>query len=240
MGKAYFKKKRFEAKERKFQYELIRVTNTGFQSQEFNDAGRYPESLKPILIDDNLITVGFYANRKDVIKNLIFKSVHVSSNKDIVFSAEEYFVSQSEDISSGSTKKVNKYHYNDILCAKLNASGKMEWARNINKTEVTQGDAAYTSYTAYGHNNNTYFFINSGENPQELSKERIRFKQGYSRNPNLFVIKIADDGSLSHKKLIDDKEIRLPISNYFLKGLKPFGKYFLVSKSILKVSFSSI
>ena len=252
MGKAYFKKKRFEAKERKFQYELIRVTNTGFQSQEFNDAGRYPESLKPILVDNNLITVGFYADRKDnrynglvhfklnpntlaiasknynpfsdqfmidkfgretnaVIKNLIFKSVHVSSNKDIVFSAEEYFVSQSEDISSGSTKKVNKYHYNDILCAKLNASGKMEWARNINKTEVTQGDAAYTSYTAYSHNNNMYFFINSGENPQELSKERIRFKQGYSRNPNLFVIKIADDGSLSHKKLIDDKEIRLPI-----------------------------
>ena len=145
------------------------------------------------------------------IKNLIFKDVHITPAKDIVFSAEEYFVTQGEDISGGSTKKTNRYHYNDIVCAKLNASGKMIWARNINKTELTQGDAAYASYAAYGHDDDMYFFINSGENPQKLSKERIMFKQGYSRNPNMFVIKIASDGSLSHKKLIDDKEIRLPI-----------------------------
>ncbi len=252
MGKAFFKKKRFEAKERKFQYELVRVTNTGHQIQEFNDAGRYPESLKPVLLDDNLIVVGFYSERKNnrynglvhfklnpttlaiqskkynafseqfmvdkfgretdaEIKNLIFKDVHITPTKDIIFSAEEYFVTHGEDISGGGTKKTNRYHYNDIVCAKLNTSGEMVWARNINKTELTLGDAAYASYAAYGHGDDMYFFINSGENPQKLSKERIIFKQGYSRNPNMFVIKIAADGSLSHKKLIDDKEVRLPI-----------------------------
>jgi transcriptional regulator of nitric oxide reductase len=87
----------------------------------------------------------------------------------------------------------------------------MEWARNINKAEVTQGDESYASYTSYGQSDDMYFFINSGENPQKLGKDRIIFKQGYSRNPNMFVIKIDEKGEVTHKKLIDDKEVRLPI-----------------------------
>lgn len=145
------------------------------------------------------------------IKNLIFKSVHLTPSKSILFSAEEYFVTKGEDISSGATQITERYHYNDIVLAKLSASGDMEWARNINKTEVTQGDASYASYTAYGQGEDMYFFINSGENPQKIGNERILFKQGFSRNPNMFVIKVDATGSLSYKKLVDDKELRLPI-----------------------------
>lgn len=252
-GKAYFKKRRFDAKERRFQYELVKVTNSDHLIQEFNDAGRYPESLKPVLVDNSLITVGFYADRKDnrynglcyfklnaisleleskkynafsdqfmvdkfgrevdaEVKNLIFKSVHVTDQKDLIFSAEEYFVTKGTNASTSGTRvEVERFHYNDIVCAKLNAAGDMEWARNINKAEVTQGDAAYASYTAYGKGDTMFFFINSGENPQKMSKSRILFKQGYSRNPNLFVIQVNPSGNLSYKKLIDDKDVRLPI-----------------------------
>ncbi|CAM4164035.1 hypothetical protein ZORO111903_04500 [Zobellia roscoffensis] len=252
MGKAFFKKRRFDVKERRFQYELVKITENGYKTQEFTDAGRFPESLKPVLTGNDLKVVGFYADRKDnrynglayfnldansldiktkkynpfsdqfmldkfgrevdaEIKNLIFKSVHITPNNDILFSAEEYFVTAGQDIGAGATKKVDRYHYNDIVLAKLNASGTMEWARNINKAEVTQGDASYASYTAYGEGENMYFFINSGENPQKMSKERILFKQGFSRNPNMFVIKVDAEGELSYKKLVDDKEVRLPI-----------------------------
>ncbi|WP_238474499.1 hypothetical protein [Maribacter algarum] len=250
MGKAFFKKKRIEAKERRFQYELVRVTNQGHKIQEFADVGRYPESLKPIAIGNELVVIGFYADRKDnrynglvhfnlnptslsilskkynpfskqfmadkfgrevdaQIKNLIFKDVHITPQKNIIFSAEEYFVTTGKE--SGTNRKVEKFHYNDIVCAKLSSDGSMKWARNINKTEVTLGDEAYASYSAYGHNEDMYFFINSRENPQKLSNERIMFKQGFSRNPNMFVIKMDASGNLSHKKLIDDKEVRLPI-----------------------------
>lgn len=252
MGKAFFKKRRIDATERRFQYELVKLNAQGIHVQEFTDTGRYPESLKPILIDGDLKVVGFYADRKDnrynglvyfnldaeslsvkgkkynpfseqfmvdkfgrevdaVLKNLIFKDVHITPNKDIIFSAEEYFVTKGEDISGGATQITEHYHYNDIVVAKLDASGQMQWARNINKTETTQGDASYASYTAYGQGENMYFFINSGENPQRMSKERILFKQGYSRNPDLFVIKVDGNGELSYKKVVDDKDIRLPI-----------------------------
>jgi hypothetical protein len=39
VGKAYFKKKRFTALERKFQYELIKVSNRGATTQTFDEAG---------------------------------------------------------------------------------------------------------------------------------------------------------------------------------------------------------
>lgn len=252
MGKAYFKKRRFAAEERKFQYELIRIDQNGHLLQEFNDTGRFPEALKPMIIQEGLVAVGFYADRKDnrynglvyyrldpnslnliskkynafsnqfmldkfgreidtEIKNLIFKEVFVTPNNEILFSAEEYFVTLGEDISGGATKKVERFHYNDIVCAKLDDSGEMIWARNINKTEITQGDEAYASYSAYNKGSDLYFFINSGENPQQLSKDRIIFKQGFSRNPNMFVIKLDGNGDLSYRKLIDDKEVRLPI-----------------------------
>jgi len=252
MGKAFFKKRRFEATERRYQYELVRVTENGHITQEFNETGKFSESLKPVLNNGSLMAVGFYADRKDnrynglvhfkmdakslaiqskkynafseqfmidkfgrevdaELKNLIFKDVHISPNNDIIFSAEEYFVTTGKDIGGGATKAVEKYHYNDIVCAKLNSNGTMVWARNINKTEVTQGDEAYASYTAYGKDNDMYFFINSGEHPQKISKNRIAFRQGFSRNPNMFVIKVNSEGNLSYQKLIDDKEVRLPI-----------------------------
>lgn len=107
---------------------------------------------------------------------------------------------------------VNRYHYNGIVSVKLAADGDLVWARNINKTEVTQGDGAYTSYCSYTKDNKTYFFISTAsENPQQLSGERIQFKQGLSRNRNIFLIKLDENGQMSFQKAIDSKEVRLPL-----------------------------
>ena len=65
VGKAYFKKKRFKALERKFQYELIAISKSGGRIQTFDDPGKYSEALKPILHNGQLLCVGFYADRKD-------------------------------------------------------------------------------------------------------------------------------------------------------------------------------
>lgn len=254
IGKAYFKKKRFGALERKFQYELVRISKEGGKTQTFDDPGKYSEALKPILRNDRLLCVGFYANRKDnrynglgyfeldprtlgiktkkynpfsqqfmtdkfgkeydkEIKNLVFKNVSFTADNSILFNAEEYFVSSSmQSNSSGGRVRVTRYHHNDIVSAKLNEAGDMVWARNINKSEVTQGDGAYASYSSYTKGDNTYFFISTAaESPQQLSNERIVFRQGFSRNRNVFVIQLDEKGHMGYKKIIDDKEARLPL-----------------------------
>lgn len=254
VGKAYFKKRRFNAQERKFQYELIQISRSGSKIQTFDDAGKFSEGLKPIINVNDLFCVGFYADRKDnrynglsyfkldpnslairskkynafseqfmmdkfgreedkEIKNLVFKNAGVTAEGDLLFNAEEYFVTSSVQAnSSGGRVKVQRYHHNDIVSAKMKANGDVIWIRNINKAEVTQGDGAYASYSSCTKDGNTYFFISTAaENPQILPGERLLFKQGLSRNRNVFTIQLDPQGHISYEKLIDDKEARLPL-----------------------------
>ncbi|MEM6895531.1 MAG: hypothetical protein AAF554_17670 [Bacteroidota bacterium] len=147
------------------------------------------------------------------IKNLVFKNVEIGSQGEIMFNAEEYFVSESmQSTGMGQRVHVTRYHHNDIVSAKLDASGDMVWVRNINKTEVTQGDGAYASYSSFVKDGNTYFFIcTAAENPQLVNNERLIFKQGLSRNRNVFLIALDKEGKMEFEKIIDDKEARLPL-----------------------------
>ena len=253
MAKAYFKKKRFGALDRKFQYELIQINQSGAQIQNFLEEGKYIEGLKPVFNQNQLLCVGFYADKRNRkfnglayfeldpgsmqvitrkynafpeqfvvdkfgkeaeqgIKNLVFKNVSFTPDKGIVFNAEEYFVTQSvQSNSSGGRVRVERFHHNDIVCAKLDSNGNLLWARNINKTEVTQGDGAYASYSSYTKNGDTYFFIcTATEAPQAMTKNRLMFKQGINRNRNIFTVKLDSDGNISYEKIIDNTEARLP------------------------------
>lgn len=254
VGKAYFRKKRFKAEERKFQYELLRIYEGGIKTQVFDAPGKYSEAVKPLWNGNRLICAGFYADRKDnryngleylvldpetltilkqkynpfstqfmidkfgqesekVIKNLVFKGAHFTADGSLLFNAEEFFMTESMQANaSGGRVRIQRFHHNDIVSAKLDSEGNMIWARNINKTEVTQGDGAYTSYSSYTKDGQTYFFVClASEQPQLIGKERLIFKQGFSRNRNVFVIRLDSEGSLSYEKIIDSDEARLPL-----------------------------
>ncbi len=254
LGKAYFKKKRFKAEERKFQYELVKISGGISKTVAFDQPGKYSEGLYPLLLEDKLLCVGFYADRKDnrynglsffkldasslsiegtkynafsqqfmqdkfgrndeqVINNLVFKNVAMTKDKEILFNAEEYFVTSSlQRTGAGQRVKVDRYHYNDIVSAKMALDGTMIWARNINKAEVTQGDEAYVSYSSHTKDGKTYFFISTAaENPQVINGERMIFKQGLTGNRNVFLISLNEEGKMSYEKMIDAKEARLPI-----------------------------
>ncbi|WP_026809380.1 hypothetical protein [Arenibacter latericius] len=254
VGKAYFKKKRFAVTDRKFQYELLKLSKEAALLQVFDDNNRFSESLKPIIVQDKLICVGFYANSKDnrynglayfdldpitlninvkkynpfseqfmkdkfgnrdnsEIKNLVFKDLSLAPDNAILFNAEEYFVTSGVRADpSGTRIKTNRYHYNDIVSAKLSTTGDMVWARNIKKTEVTQGDGAYASYSSITKGGDTYYLISTAaERPLMLSGERLFFKQGFSRNRNVFMIMLDKHGKISYEKVIDGHEARLPL-----------------------------
>ncbi len=254
VGKAYFKKKRFKAEERKFQYELIKVNGGVAKTQSFDNPGKFSEGLYPILSKGKLYCVGFYADRKDnrynglsffeldatsltilnkkynpftdqfmddkfgrgeneFVNNLVFKGVTVTDENDILFNAEEYFVTHSmHNTGAGQRIKVDRFHHNDIVSVKLNTNGDMLWARNINKAEVTQGDGAYASYSSYSKDGDTYFFLSTAaENPQLINNERLVFKQGLTGNRNVFLISLDENGKMDYEKVIDAKEARLPL-----------------------------
>ena len=286
VGKAYFKKKRFRVDERKFQYELIKISQNGNRTQSFVDPGKYPEALYPIILDNRLVCVGFYADRKDnryngisyfdvnpsslevnskkynpfsqqfmedkfgreedkVVKNLVFKGVEITSENEIFFNAEEYFVTTGLEVTgAGQRVKIERFHHNDIVSVKLRDNGEMAWARNINKAEVTQGDGAYASYSSYCKDGKTYFFIcTAAQNPQLINNERLIFKQGLSRNRNVFLISLDENGVMDYEKIIDQHEARLPfmVSKPF-KNLPENNMLFYAKrgskKQLVKVDFN--
>lgn len=147
------------------------------------------------------------------IKNLVFKGARFMEDGSLLFNAEEFFVTESmQSNASGGRVRIERFHHNDIVSVKLGPDGDLQWARNINKTEVTQGDGAYASYTSYTKDGQTYFFVcTSSEEPQLIGRERLVFKQGMSRSRNVFVIRLDTSGELSYEKIIDDKEARLPL-----------------------------
>lgn len=146
------------------------------------------------------------------LKNLAFRDLHLLEDGSIIFNAEEEYVkSQFKNSPDDARKQIFIYHYNDIVCAKLDTDGNMVWARNINKAERTMGDEAYVSYTSLVNNGKTCFFINSGSVPQRISGERILFKKGYSKSPEVYMIVIEEDGKLNYVQVTDKKEIRLPV-----------------------------
>lgn len=146
------------------------------------------------------------------LKNLTFRGIHQSPDGAIIFNAEECYVNTNlKNRANDSRKSIKRFHYNDIVCAKLNKNGDMEWARNINKAESTEGDEAYVSYTSAFSKENNCFFINSGAIPQKISKDRILFKRGYSRSPNVYMIDINDQGEMQYKEVVNNKEIRIPL-----------------------------
>ncbi len=183
-----------------------------------------------------------YGKSKDKeLKNLSFRGLMVTEQNEIVFNAEEYYVTSHYHMnpSGGGGYTTYSYHYDDIVSAKLANDGSIIWARNINKRQSTSGDDSYISYTSTVKGNDTYFFINTGEKVKKLSNDRIQFGQTSAKKSNLNIIRITPDGNFDFQEILDDKDSEVPFmvsegavsknSVYFIgrKGKK---------KQILKVS----
>ena len=131
------------------------------------------------------------------------------------------------------------YHYDDIVSARINASGEIVWARNINKRQSTSGDDSYISYTSTAVDNDAYFFINTGEKVKKLRNDRIQFGQTSTKKSNLNIIRVNQNGDFDYQEILDDKDNEVPfmVSNGVLSGDSVFfigrkGK----KKQLLKVT----
>jgi hypothetical protein len=152
-----------------------------------------------------------YGKDKDKeLKNLSFRKMLIKTDGEIVLNAEEFYVTTTTVMTQNGSYTRTIYHYDDIVSAKLNTSGDIVWARNINKRQATQGDESYISYTSTLKGNDTYFFINTGEKVKKLSKDRIQFGQTSTKKSNLNVIRINENGDFDYKEILDDKENEVP------------------------------
>lgn len=145
------------------------------------------------------------------LKNLSFRKILITQNNDIVFNAEEYYVVTSTmSTPNGGFYTTTTFNYDDIVSAKINASGDIVWARNINKRQSTGGDDSYVSYTSTIKGDDTFFFINTGEKVKKLRNDRIQFGQTSKKRANLNIIRINENGDFDYQEILDDKDNEVP------------------------------
>lgn len=151
-------------------------------------------------------------NKEKELKNISFRDVFLTPENDIVFNAEEFYITAHQTMGQnglpGNTYYM--YHYDDIVTAKISHEGELLWARNINKRQQTSGDESYISYSSMIVNNDTYFFINTGDKVKKLRNDRIQFGQKSAKRSNLNIIKINHDGDFEFKEVLDDKDNEVP------------------------------
>lgn len=185
-----------------------------------------------------------YGKDKDKeLKNLSFRELLITKTGDIVFNAEEYYETTQymSGMNGGGGYYITVYHYDDIVSAKINPSGDIVWARNINKRQATQGTAAFISYTSAIKGTDTYFFINTGEKVKKLSNDRIQFGQTSTKRSNLNVIRVNENGDFDYQEVLDDKDNEVPFMvAYGAITLKDHSVFFLgqkgKKKQILKLT----
>lgn len=185
-----------------------------------------------------------YGKDKDKeLKNLSFRKIITNQNGDIIFNAEEFYITSHYYMApNGGGYSRTIYHYDDIVTARINPNGEIVWARNINKRQATSGDESYISYTPAAVGNDAYFFINTGEKVKKLSNDRIQFGQTSAKRSNLNIIRVNQNGDFDYQEILDDKDNEVPfmVSNGVLSGESIFfiGRKG-TKKQILKVTLKN-
>ncbi len=211
-----------------------RLTCIGFYSER-NDSrfkGICYFELDPVSLDirkskfnpftDQFIIDKYGKEKNKELKNLSFRKILITPENEIVFNAEEFYITttyvSTGPYGGGYTRTI--YNYDDIVSAKINTSGDIVWARNINKRQSTDGDYSYISYTSTIKGNDTYFFINTSEKVRKLRNDRIQFGQTSKNRSNLNVIQIKPNGDFDYTEILDNKDNEVPfmVSNGVLSG----------------------
>jgi hypothetical protein len=150
-------------------------------------------------------------SKEKELKFLSFRDIIVTENQDIIFNAEEFYIrTHMNHGANGMVSYYYTYHYDDIVSAKLNTSGDIVWARNINKRQSTGNDESYISYTSTAKNGYAYFFINTSDKIKKLKNDRIQFGQTSPKKSNLNVIRINESGDFDYNEVLNDKDNEVP------------------------------
>lgn len=153
-----------------------------------------------------------YGKDKDKeLKNVSFKKLLITAQNDIILNAEEFYITTVTTYSpQGGSRTYYVYHYDDIISAKINTSGDITWARNINKRQDSSAPNPYFSYTSTAKGSDAYFVINTGEKVRKIRRDRIEFKEASPKRSNLNIIRVNENGDFDYREVLDDKDNEVP------------------------------
>lgn len=144
--------------------------------------------------------------------NLKVRNVLIEGDGSVFIACEEYYVvSHAYTSSSGYTTYTYTYYYEDMLGAKINASGKFEWLRKIPKKQRGSSGRGTMSFKLISDASGYYFLYLDNLKNMELTEEDVPKYHMDGFGGQVVVSKLSNSGILSKELLFDTREEEIMI-----------------------------
>ncbi|MFP9097629.1 hypothetical protein ACLI09_01125 [Flavobacterium sp. RHBU_24] len=186
-------------------------------------------------------TGGWFSSRYN--KALLFKNAVLTDDDSFILTGEEYYEVETQNTAGPGMVSAGgyvTYHFDNIICTKVDASGNVVWVKDVEK-EQSSGDIndARLSYTPLYKNNILSLFINVSKDIKLNDAGNPRFR-GNNNKSDLTVLNISSDGNLKYEKLVDDESSIGPYMT--ARGITVPGSIFFLGrkgaeKQMLEISY---
>lgn len=142
--------------------------------------------------------------------NLYVRDVVVEADGSLFLSLEEYYTvvtySTSRMGNMSTTTTTVHYYYEDILGAKIAASGKFEWLRKIPKKQTGTNGRGTMSYKLVSDETGYYFLFLDNKKNLELAEDEVPKYHQDGYGGQVMVAKIDNRGVVSKEIVFDTRE----------------------------------
>lgn len=142
------------------------------------------------------------------IPNLTVTNVLVERDGSVLIACEEQYLK--EHYSSGSngmtTRSYYTYHFDDVLAAKVNASGEIEWLRKIPKRQQGTRGTGTMSFKLISDETGYYFLYLDNKKNENMEEDDTPAKHQDGAGGQVFVTKIDNKGTVTKELIFDTRD----------------------------------
>ncbi|MEO6718957.1 MAG: hypothetical protein ABIN67_01285 [Ferruginibacter sp.] len=146
------------------------------------------------------------------IPNLKVRDVLIEKDGGVFITCEEYYVVVTSYTNSyGGTTTTYTYHYEDILGAKIDASGKFEWLRKIPKKQRGGGGRGTMGFKFISDASGYYFLYLDNLKNMEISEDEAPKAHIDGFGGQVVVSKLDSQGALTKELVFNTREEEIMI-----------------------------
>ncbi len=139
--------------------------------------------------------------------NLKVRNIVVEADGSLFIALEEYYiVTTTYTDSRGNTTTTYTYYYEDILGAKISATGNFEWLRKIPKKQKGSRGRGTMSFKLVSDETGYYFLFLDNKKNMELEEGEVPKYHMDGYGGQVVVAKIDNAGSISKELVFDTRE----------------------------------
>lgn len=140
--------------------------------------------------------------------NLKVRNVTVESDGSVFIACEEYYiiVTTTYDYATHFTREYTTYYYEDMLGAKIDASGKFEWLRKIPKRQKGAAGRGTMSFKLISDASGYYFLYLDNVHNLNLKEDEVPKYHLDGFGGQVMVTKIDNTGNVTKELLFDTRE----------------------------------